>query len=186
MDGGVNFGAILRGLIIEGGGEDTGGIGIYANNVPNLVLHDCLIRGFGFGLQQVTPGSSTSLNNSVLLGCKNAFYLHISSGGAAAANVNHCRFELNGNSGLDTENSGSSAVVTVTVADSLFYRNAQGITNSVGGGAGANSKVLVSNSVITDNATGIFGNGGQVLSRGNNTLTNNGAGNVFDGTYGAQ
>lgn len=50
--------------------------------------------------------------------------------------------------------------------------------------------MLVGNCVITNNATAIVGNGqpgnGIMLSRGNNTLTNNAVGNAFGGTYSAQ
>lgn len=44
--------------------------------------------------------------------------------------------------------------------------------------------VRVSDSTITDNTTGLVPNGGQILSRTNNTVQDNGVDGVFSGTYG--
>jgi hypothetical protein len=185
-----NIGVILRGLIIEGGGQGAGGSGVFASKCVNLVLDDCQIRNFNYGVQQITPGNSTSLNDCVLLGCFNGFYLFISSGGDVSANVNRCRFELNGNVALDARNNNSGGTVLINVADSIVYRNTYGIVATLIASTGSTSNVLVSNSIITNNATGVLGNGsggnGLVLSRGNNTLINNAAGNAFGGSFPAQ
>ena len=184
IEGASKVGVVLRGLIIEGGGQNAG-VGIYASSAANLVIEGCTIRNFIWGVFQTTADSSTSLSDCVLLGCSRGLYLQ-SLNGSATANVNHCRFELNGREGI-TVFANPSAGPTITAADSLCYRNNTGIAVT-GMGATAKASVLVSNCVITDNATGILASssGAFVLSRGNNTLSNNAAGSAFTGTYGAQ
>jgi parallel beta helix pectate lyase-like protein len=190
INGPSNIGVVLRGLIIEGGGQNAGGSGVFASKAVNLVLDDCKIRSFNSGVQQSTPGSSTSLNDCLILGCFYGFDLFIASGPDVSANVSRCRFELNGEVALDAHNSNYGGTVLVSVADSIFYRNKFGIVATLIPGSGSTSNVFVSNCVITNNATGVSGNGstgnGLVFSRGNNTLLNNAAGNTFGGSFSAQ
>ena len=188
INGPSNVGVILRGLIIEGSGLAAGNIGVYSMKAVNLVLEGCTIRGFTDGVRQELAGSSTSLKDCVLLGCTNGFSLTPFSTGATSANISRCSFELNGETGLSiVNNNNTNAIVTVTVGGSLFYRNKTGIVAAAFSGSPAQARVLVSDCVITDNVSGVVVNGpGVVLSRGNNTLTNNGGGNAFSGTYGAQ
>ncbi len=74
----------------------------------------------------------------------------------------------------------AQGVASIQVSDCDLHNNVTAISSDA-------ASIRVSNSIITNNSTGISAiNGGSVLSRGNNTLTDNGAGNAFTGMFGPQ
>jgi parallel beta helix pectate lyase-like protein len=180
----ANVGVILRGLIIEGGGQNGTGSGILGTSLTNLVMDGCTVRSFHTGIAQNTTSSSLSLNDSLFLGCFDGVV--VSATGSAFGTINRCRFELNQHHALRAED-GNNGSVEVYVTDSLFVKNGNGI-GSEKGTSGVDCTVRVNNTSITGNGTGVLPvNGGQILSRENNTLESNAlGGNTFTGTYSAK
>jgi len=126
----------------------------------------------------------------------------------AYASIENCRLEQNGSGGLATVDAGVVAFEysQVTVRHSVVAGNARGITvggpfalitvedsevsgNIVGllGTVNQGAQLRVSNTVITHNTLyAIEAPGLNVTSRGNNTLIDNAAAEIFSGTFAAQ
>ena len=170
----------LRGLIVEGVGVASNNNGIFASSVAALTIEDCTVRSFLNGIiVKASCNAQYFVRNTNARACGRG--LEVSTNGAfsAVAAVADCRLEQNSVDGLLAAPS-STGSVDLTAVDCAMIANGTGIET-----ANPSVVVRVSNSTITNNATGIsVGSvGGQVLSRGNNTLEKNAAGNTFPGAY---
>ncbi len=165
-------GAVLRGLILEGGGQ-TGGYGINAVNVTNLVVEDCAIRAFARGISLTTPAAANlAVQDCRLIACVEGVFLATNSG-SSGATIQRCRFEFNSGDGLYV------GAGTALAEDCVFFANSIGVRSEF-------STVRISNCSLTNNGTSTtFATAGNVLSRGNNTVENNGSG-TFSGSYSAR
>jgi hypothetical protein len=174
---------VLRGLVIE---KDGSGIryGIYATSVGTLVIEDCTVRNFYDGIYVIpTTAAQVSIYNTTVRG--GLYGIDIENGAAVkvSASATNCRLEQ----------------CSIVGAQAAFVPNSSGGVdftlegctlrgNSIALGAVGTSAVLrASDCTISGNDSGaITNNGGQVLSRGNNTLVNNANANTFAGTFSAQ
>ena len=197
----INAGAsdvvILRGLTIYGAGGSTGikfnsgsalhvencvingidsGTAIDCSSTVNLFVKDTIIRANESGI--VThAGSMASLERVRLEG--NATGIDVDSGVASISNS-----VVSGNTNIGifaTFTAGNPAAGEINVESCLVANNNLGIVSREG------ATVRLSNSTVTDNSTGLFqGPGSKVLSRVNNTIEGNAAGNTAPGTYSAK
>lgn len=194
---------VLRGLSLNVGT----GSGIWAGSVGALYVENCTVTRFDArGLDFSAPGKlfvkdSTFSNNG-----SEGIFVGPFAAGNATASIDHCRLEGNGLvhvTGALTAGNRSA----VTVRDSVASGNFRGFEAGDGAGqtvelnvercvsagnvvgllsANGGSTILrVSDSVITDNTLyGIEAQGsGKVLSRLNNTVEGNAAGETFTGTF---
>jgi hypothetical protein len=203
---------VLRGLILNVGPNN----GIIVNSVGSLYVESCVVNGFTLrGLAFLGSGAlfikdsifRNNGNHGVALGGFNG-------AGSVTASIDHCRFEGNGfgttfDSGLIIFDHGKG-----TVRDSVASGNEHGFEAytihpgtsaelnvescvaagninrglSAGGAVGTNGGTLrVSNTTSTDNDNGVITfNGGQALSRQNNTVEGNTTDGAFTGTYTAK
>ncbi len=185
----INAGAAdsiaLRGLIIEGGGANQSSTsnGIEVNSAASVTVEDCTVRNFFSGIFTVNNGN-LYLRRCTLRGCDAGLDLEPGNADSRAATIaESCRFEQGPSLGLFVSPSaGGNADVTL--------RNCVISGSNVGIAAvpsNAVAVVRVDNCRIVDNDTGIStSTGGQVFSRGNNTLENNSLGNNFPATYSAK
>ncbi len=178
----------LRGLVIENNGTPVPGnsFGVIASTVGNLVVEDCSFRNLYVGIGVNPDDSDIKLyaQNCVITDCTGAgLNLQLGANVVLKAVVTGCRFEQNSFlSALAECNSFSSGLIDLTLADCLFNSNRTAISSSK-----ANSTVRVSNCTITGNQFAVETSlGGQVLSRGNNTLEKNTNNNSFTGAYSAK
>lgn len=175
---------ILRGLSVHTNAGTFAGIDFLAGGT--LRIERCAIHGFAFGIRNLGPGL-LSVSDTTIRTC--------STGITVSANtiVERCRLKggqygLIANSGskvtvrdtnvsgnvqvgilLDSHQAGMGALLDVE--ESLLAHNGVGLESLVYGGA--LGLVRVSNSTITNNGTGLWANGGALLSRVNNTVEGN-------------
>jgi hypothetical protein len=183
---------ILRNLDLSGGGTTMGTDGIRMLNGSELRLQNVSIDSYSGDGIEVNTGHVYANN------------LHITDAGVGL------RFNANGGLGGTFKNvditGGSYGVIAnggstnVTLNNCVVANEAQGgiyanaarvqvngcevHDNNIGIWAEFNSVTRVSDTTITNNNFGVYTTtGGGVLSRGNNTLEDNGAGNAFTGLY---
>ena len=180
IDAGSSGVVSLRGLIVEippGNGADA----ITVASVGSLNVENCVLRNSGPGLNfALSSAAKLYVSRTTFRGSDPGLVVQ-SNGGALFATVNDCRFERCGTAlfAFVWVASGSS---DVSVSSCVFSGNTTAIDSELAG-----ALVRVSDCAITGNGTGIVANnGGQVLSRGNNTLEKNPSGNTFPGTYSAR
>ncbi len=172
----------LRGLVIE---KDGSGIryGIYATSVGTLVIEDCTVRNFTDGIYVIpTTAMQLSIYNTTVRGGNEGIHIENAAAVKVNASATNCHVEQCAIGGVYAYVASSSGGVDFTLEGCTLRGN-----STVLSAAGASVVVRVSDCTISGNANGIVTNNqAQVLSRGNNTLENNGAGNAFPGTYSAQ
>ena len=162
----------LSGLIIEGPGS---GNGIYVTSAASVVVDNCVVRNFGEGIFVNTP-----------------FHHHLTVRNSAVRNTNYA---------IDIEASGISRNASATVVDTVLTDNATGLYASASPGTGTSTAFLVATrcsvsrssiqaavafrggTIVLDQCTisrnvlafrpNGSGNGGVILSRGNNTVFDN-------------
>ncbi len=170
----------LRGLIVEGGNDS---IGILALNVGNLAIEDCTVRNFTRGVYAVsfTP-LKINMRNCVVRGCTTGLDLENGANIAVNAIVTDSQFDQNSGIGVLAQRSGASGSVDLTLGDCVISGNGTGVKAD-----GATAIVRLDNCALTTNATGTTtANGGGLLSRTNNTIENNTAGNAAPVGYSAK
>jgi hypothetical protein len=149
--------------------------GVFFNSTGNFYANNLSITGAQFGvfMQSIGgPARGTIRNLTVMDGA----YGVITHGASTNLTLNDCEMGVLGNGGLYAATSSRVAVNRCTFRDSGF-----GIFADI------NALVRVSDSTIVNNSAGVVTSaGGQVLSRGNNTLEDNAAGNTFTGLFGAK
>ena len=175
---------VLRGLILEGG-ELNPGSGINATTVGNLTVEDCTVRNFNTGIKvQPTTAAKCYFHRCTLRACRFGLDVETSAAVAVIAVASGCRVEKDSDVGVEAAAGVSGSSVDLTLADCVLSGNGFAIESF---NFGISTVVRVDNCRITGNISGPFaGSGGQILSRGNNTLEHNGNTNTFPGTYSAK
>ena len=183
----INAGLIgvvaLRGLIVEGGGANSNGNGIYATGVGTLTIEDCTVRNFKYGIFAAPANAAqVSIYNTAARSCSYGLIIQPGAAVTVTASATGCRVENCNNDGVVSFTDVAGSAVDFTVDGCTVRGNNVGLL-----GSGTNALLRASNCTITGNSNGtLFVNGGQILSRGNNTLEKNTSGNTFPGTYSAK
>ncbi len=168
----------LSGLIVESVANAAAAIRV--NTAGSLSIENCLIRTFQQGLiTQNTTALQLYVHDTITRGCSTGMNLMTSAAVNLTAVVTGCRMEQNSFAGVLTGPfSGSN--VDVTLNDCTISGNLTGIQS---GG----TIVRANNCTITGNGTGVSGTNTTLVSRNNNTLEKNAAGNTgFPGSYSAK
>lgn len=195
----------LRGLVLSVGASN----GILVLLVGELHVENCVIDGFGTGIEFVSPGKlyvvDTVVRNSTGPG------IDLVPPGVAVAAIERCRLEKNvdglsvgafgeaaarasikdsfvvgqSNVGLRADTGTGGGTSELNIENCLVANNDTGIFSFASTGTAV---VRVSNSTVTDN--GSFGVntslGGQLLTRSNNSIEGNGTDGSFTGTFTAK
>jgi len=141
----------------------AGGIFINARVNTNLYVHACTVRGCSTGLEIVSVEAP---------------------GVRAFATVSNCRLEANSSDCVIATSSFPNGAVDLTLSNCIISGNGG---DGVAARGSATAVVRVSDCTITGNNLGVTTDaGGQLLSRGNNTLENNAGGNTFPAAYSAK
>jgi hypothetical protein len=198
INAGASDSVRLRGLTIEGLGSLTG---IQFNTGGNLVIENCVIRGFTNAGINISPSTSSSFSVSNTIASNNGFAgLWVQPTGSAAVTGVLSTVTANNNSinGIFVDGSVTTgASLKVTIADSEASNNAVfGVfarssapghpaaavmlrdvvasnNNNVGLLAGTNTFLRVAHSVVTGNNTGVSTSGGTLFSYGDNDIDGN-------------
>jgi hypothetical protein len=159
---------VLRGLLLSGTGGNTHGI--LVANAATVHIVDCQIERFRQrGISIDADNVEVFVANTAVRGNGNAgLWLPSSSSGARVV-ISTSRFENNSTTGVGNNGTGRSQI---TIENSIISGNGTGGIAAFGNGA----VVRVSNSLVAGNDIG-FANvaGSTFLSRGNNTVSGNGA-----------
>jgi hypothetical protein len=191
---------VLRGLTIQGA-SGSASTAVTAQTVGALHIESCVIDTPGIGIQFPAPGKFF-MKDTFVRDCVTAVSfgtLALEATNRIFASIDHCRIE-NSTTGLLV-----SFVVQVAVRDSVISGNGLGVSaigssqgfaivdmdtclvsnNGTGITAGFNSTVRIATSTITGNQTGlqIDISSAEILSRGNNTVEDNGTDGTFTATY---
>ena len=205
----INAGAsdivVLRGLTLNVGPND----GIIVNTVGSLYVENCVINGFNnIGLQFGAAGKLFVKDSIVRNNGNHGIQV---GAGTAIAHVDHCRLEGNGfvstfgagivindnakgmvrdsvasgnEVGFNAVTLGASTAAELNLESCVAAGNAFAGFEAGGNPATAGGVIRASNSTSSDNLNGISTfNGGQVLSRTNNTVEGNGTNGAFSGTF---
>ncbi len=187
----------LRGLIVEGGGTGVG-IGVLINSAGTVRVEDCTMRNFESGIEGLYSANSalvvrncrvSDTSSQGIVVFANAPNLTINAsvsdcaldraGNAIAVSnqnqpgsiikltANHCTI-TNCLAGLDVNNNGS-----ILIADTCTVRSTTFALFAAGG------QIVASNCTIAGNTNGISNSNGTIITRGNNTFTNN----TTDGSF---
>jgi Right handed beta helix region len=192
---------VLRHLYLNGfrGAAD----GVDYQSAGAVVVEDCVIANFAEdGIVRFVDSSDAAqltVSDSVLRGNNIGLFLRELGSGSIVAQIDHTRAALNGSVGFAIRGDARA-----TITDSIAARNTVGFfLDSSGVGparlfmerdtasgngtgivsVGAAARAVVSNSTIVDNTTGLLSQGGgQLVSRVNNTLTDNTTNGAFTST----
>jgi hypothetical protein len=188
INAGASDSVSLRGLIIEGGGSPAGGFGIIANSVGALAVEDCTVRNFQEGIfARSSTAARVFVRRCTARNCGDGLAASCAGSASVSFIATGCQLEQNTNTGAIASPFGSGNV-DLTLIGCVLSGNASGV------GALGTSLVRLDGCRITGNNKGvnlfvISGSTSQILSRGNNTLENNAAGNTaasFTGSYSAK
>ncbi len=173
----------LRGLIIEGSSNSSGN-GVYITSAGVVVLEDCTVRRFTEGIYAFTS-TTLKLNvaNCVARDCGYGLVVQTTTAVGVVATVTGCQLVNCSNDGCYV--GAGQGTADVTLSDCTITGNSFGGVSAVNAG----TVVRVEGSRIVNNANGILTtNGGQVLSRQNNTVEKNANENAFpaNSTYSAK
>jgi Right handed beta helix region len=174
---------ILRGLSVNTSSGTFAGIDFIAGGT--LRVENCVVNGFASGIRAEsgllfvrdttirTCSTGITVGNRVLVErcrLKGNQYGLIASFGSRVI-VRDCNVSGNAQAGmaLDSHTNGLSA--ELNIEDCLLAHNGTAVLSLVyGGGLG---QVRISNSTVTNNTTGLWADGGSLLSRVNNTVEGN-------------
>jgi len=157
----------LRGITIQGVGFGTT-TGLRFNTGLFLTMTNCVVRNHTGNGIELFPSSNSTLEVSNVVSADNGgrgIFLKPSGSGTVKAVFNRVEAYNNSNTGIQVDGSGSTGSVAATATD------------SVSAGNGANGFLAFSNlsqSTSTGNAQGLFANGGNILSAGDNVVEANG------------
>ncbi len=206
----------LRGLDLDGLGFNciTGCAPILFQGQGTLQLDKVKVsnmRGIGHGIHFVPFGhsrleiSNSFITNNGSTGVAAGVLIQPSSGVVASVNISNSHI-LNNRFGIIADASLGGAIRGVVVNSNVSESTNNGITVSTPGpnvvlaidnttvannsfglvATGANAGMLVRRSFITGNATGLFTNGGVLLSYRDNSVNNNTSDGAFTGAIGLQ
>ena len=177
----------LRGLIIEGAGGTDGSPRGVVMNEGTLYIEDCIIRNFGgSGVEASFTDNTTAkvvARNVQIRNCGYGFFSSADSNGTAVFVVTDCLIDACRLYGVLAQgaNAGNS-YNRMTLTRCTLTGNAIGIRSAL-----PNTIVYVDTCTLSGSQTGLETAGsGQILSRGNNTFTNNSADGSFTGTLGTK
>jgi hypothetical protein len=189
---------VLRGLTLDGSSGD----GIDGYGFATLSIENCVVNGSAISGINVSSSGKLFILDTIVRGTGNDAVSVDPTSGTITVVVERCRFENTaGGSGFSITGAGSASLREVVAGGNFaggFYNFGLGGTGpfmtlenctATGNGTsgvisfGAGAMTWVSNSVVTGNGTlgpgyvGLYANlGGVLLSRGNNTVTNNSGG----------
>lgn len=183
---------VLRGLDIEGLGTGLAGIKVLAAgvvNIENCIIDNFVQKGVDFEPTSATPGSVSQIhvrnsiirrNNGTLSG---GILIKPGTNVSATGTIDHTQI-LNNFFGVRVEDNSKIAAKDSTAAGNasagfLAVSNSTAVAlnldqcvvaNNVNGvkADNANATLRISNCAISGNTTGIFPNGGHIVSFGNN------------------
>ncbi len=166
----------LKGLSIEGSANN--GTGVLATS-GEVSLEDCTLRNLNTGISSQGGFFGTLDCFHCAFSENQTAVLFTSDIGLKRGFLKQCTIEDDFGAGI-VVNASSNQATNLTVDDCQILDNETTGISSQGTGA----IVRVSNSTISFNATGVSAsNGGQILSRRDNTLEDNTNGNTFPSTY---
>jgi CSLREA domain-containing protein len=173
--------AAIAGLSVQGRAPDGGNFGI--SNSGKLNLTDCVVNGFGGGVQNANQFTLT-ISNCVISGSLNGAGVTNSSGttnlidSLVSGNNSHGGFgpginnsgTLNVTNSTISGNSGHLAVMNSPGATAIFLNST--VSNNLDGGIINNGTLSMTGGTITGNTNGGIVAGGNTLLNGV-TITNN-------------
>jgi hypothetical protein len=186
----------LRNLSINGVGTGLNGIRFLAGATLNV--ENCVIFGFttrGIDVSQATTGATTIVKDTNIARCTGAGIRVSTSATPAVAVLDNVRIDKCGtgfdgsggtravirNSIITQNTTGVVAQVTdseINIEHSVVSLNVTGIQ----AGTGASTTVRISNVGVFNNITGLFLNGGSIISFGNNSVFGNSTNGVPSST----
>ena len=149
----------LRGLSLEGNGTTTGNLGIRIINGSVVNIEKCSIRSFRFGANSAGIKIETTAAGFVRV---NVSDCHITDNGTGSATTS---------GGIVNAPTGSS-ISLLTVHNTVFSGNTNGITNNTSARTMLNNNVFTNNPVNAIQSDGAAGN----VMLGGNTIVANGTG----------
>jgi hypothetical protein len=170
---GHGFAGNLRGLLLDGVGSGSTGIGF--NTGASLNVQDCLIRNSGTGIN-FRPVMGGSLFVADTLVADNISGIEFSTPGSAPVSgaLDHVRIENHSSNGLTVRGTLGTGPIAVTVSDSVIANQGTGVGVSAGLGTAV---VMVRSSTIANSATGIGVNHAGATARvARSTITGNNLG----------
>jgi hypothetical protein len=200
----------LRGLTVNSQGGSTGIQFTQGNELHLERIHASGFSG-GVGIDVTADASITSVDEASVE--DNTVGIRIGAPTTIArAYLDHVRANNNGSNGIqatdkslitvrdsitmknfngihaDTQSSAAGASAIIEVANCLTMLNVNAGIRAITNGASTTSLVRVSDSTITGNTNNAIAsfNSASIISRGNNTLIDNFAGESFDGTFAPQ
>jgi hypothetical protein len=205
---GVTDVVVLRGLYISSTSAATG---IRVTGIGRLQLENVVVNGFVDAVKMTTAGK-LSIRDSTFRNNSGWGVMVLPASGAAEVSVERSTFDSNAYgmtvygaqpfvSIKDSSAHGHSQaaftlypsvvpqVGAMTIEGCTIVDNNYGVIATANAGAANSTSIYVSASTIARNATGVLDNAGgggafaAVISRGNNTLEQNTAGNTFSLTY---
>jgi len=192
---------VLRHLYLNNLGTGGAGIGVLTGNalsLEDIVISDWIV---GIGITSSAPDARLEISHSMLRGSLEGVSAGAGGENRLAISVDHTRF-------YDGRGGGAALIfngaVNAAVTDSVVSNN-DGPGFSVGPGArlslervvssfnlygilaAGSGRAIASNTTITGNDFGLVSfNGGQLVSRSNNTVEDNGVNGSFTGTVAAK
>jgi len=160
---------VLRGLTFEGLGTGLSGVLFQAGSA--LYVEDCTINSFQTGIN-ITPSSGQShvfISDTVVQNNSNDGILFAPSASASVSGtLKKVRAENNGAAGVEADGS-YPANADLILESTTSANNATGIFSM-----GVYAKINLSNVAVFDNAIGLLPLSGNIVSFGNNQITDNG------------
>lgn len=161
---------VLRGLTLEGLGN-TGLLGVKFLAGGSLYVEDCTINSFQTGIN-IAPSSGQShvfISDTVVRNNSSDGILFAPSGSASVSGtLRRVRTENNVSAGVEADGS-YPATADVILEGTTSANNAIGILSK-----GVYAKINLSNVAVFDNAIGLLPLSGNIVSFGNNRITDNG------------
>ena len=158
---------VLRGLLLNGTSAPGLSSGLAIEEAAVVHIVNCEIERFpGSGivitafLAQVLVSQTTARSNGL-----HGLLLFRPSGGTTRLLIVNSRFERNGSSGIHINGPSQQVMVEHSVSS---HNGTRGLFIATNGGG-----VRISNSVFTFNKIGLENSNGNLLSRGNNTVSSN-------------
>lgn len=143
---------VLRGLSINGQGGATG---IHIQQAAAVRIEGCVVSGMSStGIADNAAGADVALFDTIVRDNGNSGIEILTSSGSV--HVDRVRSERNAGSGLIASSSGTA--LTISISDSTFVHNANGV--AVTGGGGGTTYIALERSILSDNTfDGFFSDG---------------------------
>ena len=172
----------LRGLIIEGAGGTDGSPRGVSMDEGTLYIEDCIIRNFGSsGVESSFTDDKTVkvvARNVQIRNCGYGFFSSADSHATVVYVLTDCLVDGCRNAGVFAQgNNNNNSFSRTTLTRCTLTGNAIGIRSAL-----QDIRVYADTCTLSGNGTGLqTAASGQILSRGNNTFTNNSSDGAFTG-----